>query len=57
MIARLRSFMAALFGRDRFETAMNDELRFHLEAYAADLERAGVPSAEAARGDRSGAGD
>lgn len=53
MIARLRSFMAALFGRDRFETAMNDELRFHLEAYAADLERAGA----AGRGDRSGAGD
>ena len=49
MWARLRSVMNALFGRDRFEEAMNDELRFHLDAYTADLERAGVPPAEAAR--------
>ena len=49
MWARLRSVMNALFRRDRFENAVDEELRFHLDAYAADLERAGVPPAEAAR--------
>ncbi len=49
MTARLRSVMNALFRRDRFEDAMSEELRFHLDAYAADLERAGVPPAEAQR--------
>ena len=49
MLARLRSIAAALLGRDRFEQEMTDELQFHIDAYAADLERAGVPRAEARR--------
>jgi len=49
VLHRLRSMAAALFRRDRFEEAMRDELRFHLDAYAADLARTGVAPAEAAR--------
>jgi predicted permease len=49
MLARLRSFMAALTRRSRFEDGMADELRFHVDAVAADLERSGVPRAEAER--------
>ena len=49
MLARLRSIAAALFRRDRFEQAMTDELRFHIDACAADLERRGVAPAEARR--------
>src|SRR5262249_5575955 len=46
---RLRSYARNLRRRDTFEDAMDDEMRFHLEARAADLMRRGVPSAEAAR--------
>ena len=49
MLQRLRSVVAALVGRRRFEAGMADELRFHIQAYAEDLERAGVPPEEAAR--------
>ena len=49
MLQRLRSWIGALWRRSAFEDGMADELRFHLEAYAADLERAGVPAADAAR--------
>jgi predicted permease len=49
MFARLRSSLAGLFHRNRFESAMDDELRFHMAAYADDLVRAGVPRDEAMR--------
>ena len=49
MLARLRSFIRALFGRARFEREMSDEMRFHMDAYAADLVAAGVAPREAAR--------
>jgi predicted permease len=49
MWSRLRSFVAALLRRRQFEHDLSDELRFHIDAYAADLVRDGVPPAEAAR--------
>ncbi len=49
MLARLRSFLAAWTRRDRFEDALDEEVRFHLEACTAELVRAGVPRHEAAR--------
>jgi predicted permease len=49
VIDRLRSLLNALFRRGRFEEDMADELRFHIDAYADDLERSGVPRAEARR--------
>ena len=47
--ARFRSFLASLGHRARLEREMDAELRFHLEARASDLERAGLPRAEAKR--------
>src|SRR6266540_587968 len=38
-----------MWGRKRFEDEMDDELRFHLEARAADLERSGLTRQEALR--------
>jgi hypothetical protein len=35
--------------RQRFEAELDDELRFHLECRAADLERAGLPPEQARR--------
>jgi hypothetical protein len=35
--------------RSRMESEMDAELHFHIEAYADDLERSGVPRAEAMR--------
>jgi len=49
MVHRLRSLMNALFHRDRFESAMSDEIRFHIDAYADDLVRAGWSREEAQR--------
>ena len=49
MLARPRSFLAAWTRRDRFEDALDDEVRFHLEACTEELVRAGVPRREAAR--------
>ena len=49
MFARLRKFVDAAFRRGRFETRMADEMKFHLDAYAADLERQGVAADEARR--------
>ena len=43
MRARLQSWLAALIRRSRIESEMDEELRFHLEARADDLARAGVP--------------
>jgi predicted permease len=56
VVSRLRSFLRALFGRGRFEDGMTDELRFHIDAYAADLERQGLSAAEASRRARAAFG-
>jgi predicted permease len=47
--SRVRSWWRANFWRSRTENEMDSELRFHLEARAADLERGGVPRQEALR--------
>lgn len=47
--ARIKSQVAATVGRRQLEERMESELRFHLEAYAADLMRAGVERQEAWR--------
>ena len=49
MFARLRSFANGFFRRNRFERAMSDELRFHVEAFADDLVQSGMSRDEAVR--------
>jgi hypothetical protein len=49
MWARFGSFLRAWLGRRTFERGLAEELRFHIDAYAADLERAGVSPGEAQR--------
>ena len=49
MLKRFRSLLRVLTRRRDFEAGMAEELRFHLEQYAADLTRSGVPPEEAAR--------
>jgi putative ABC transport system permease protein len=45
----IRSALGIAATRRRFEDDMSDELRFHVEAYAEDLIRSGVPRREAER--------
>ena len=47
--ARVRSWTQAILRRSRMNDEMDAELRFHIEAYAEDLVRGGVPKAEAMR--------
>src|SRR5260370_12538680 len=47
--SRLRSWLDATLRRSRLESEMDAELRFHLEAFAQDLVRGGVPHQEAMR--------
>lgn len=49
LIAKLRSYVDSLLHRSRREDEIADELRFHLESRAADLERDGLTHAEAMR--------
>jgi predicted permease len=49
VLKRLRSLFRALRFRDSFEHGMEEELRFHIEQYAADLVRGGASPDEAAR--------
>ena len=42
MIAQLRSIGRMLLGRESFERSMSAEMRFHMDAYADDLVRAGL---------------
>jgi len=49
MLQRLRSFTRAMLGRTAFERDMDDEMRFHLEARAAEHVRRGLTPDEAAR--------
>jgi predicted permease len=46
---RISALARALVGRRRFEDGMAEELRFHIEAYAADLIRSGLSRDEAMR--------
>src|SRR5580704_18981536 len=45
----LRSWVRAMLRRSGMEQEMDAELRFHIDAYAEDLVRAGVPRDEALR--------
>ncbi len=47
--ARLCSVFAAVFHRNRAETDMDAEMRFHIASRADDLQRSGMPQAEALR--------
>src|SRR5215831_10415864 len=49
MWSRVRSWMQAMARRSRMESEMDAELRFHIEAFAEDLVRRGVPRTEALR--------
>jgi len=49
MLSDLRYRLRALFGRERMETDLDDELRFHVEREAEKYRRAGVSEAEAMR--------
>lgn len=46
---RFRSWTAAMLRRTRMEREMDEEMRFHIEAHAADLASRGVPRQEALR--------
>lgn len=46
---RLVAWVTANLGRSRMECEMDEELRFHVRAFAEDLMRSGVPEAEAMR--------
>src|SRR5207247_8471976 len=47
--SRVRSWVRDSLGRPRVERWMDDELRFHIDSYTADLERAGVSPEDARR--------
>ena len=49
MRARLASFWRGVLGRGRLEREMADEIAFHIEARAAELERRGLHPAQALR--------
>ena len=49
IIAPLRSVISALFHRSLVENEIEEELRAHIQDRANDLERSGVPRAEAER--------
>jgi len=49
VFSRLRSFLTAWTRRERFEDALDEEVRFHLDSYAADLFRSGMPEREMQR--------
>ena len=49
MLSRLRSVVRALAGRRRFEDGLAEEVRQHIEMYADELVRQGLPREEAGR--------
>src|SRR5256885_9387591 len=49
MWSRFRSWLPSVVQRSRMERDMDAELRFHIEAFAEDLVRNGVPREEALR--------
>ncbi|HEV2491164.1 MAG TPA: ABC transporter permease [Candidatus Acidoferrales bacterium] len=48
-LPRLRTWLSAILHRSRTERDMDAELRSHIESYAEDLARTGLPRAEALR--------
>jgi hypothetical protein len=50
MWTRLKSWLGAVRHRARMETEMDTELRFHVDAYAQDLMRRGMPERSPAAG-------
>src|SRR5580658_7159274 len=55
--SRIRSWLGTLLRRSRMESEMDQELRFHIETFAADLVRGGVPMQGALRVARIEFGD
>src|ERR1051326_657567 len=49
LLSTLHSFMTAVLRRTEVENDMDDELRSHIQHRADDLERSGIPPAEAGR--------
>ena len=49
LLSRMHSWFRVIVRRSRMETEMDAELRLHIEAYAEDLIRSGVPRKEALR--------
>lgn len=49
LLRRLRSWLKWIVERRRLENDLDAEVRFHIDSYAADLVRSGVPAAEAMR--------
>ena len=49
MLSRLRSMWRVIRSRRDFEQGMSEELQFHIEQYADELVRSGVPPPEAVR--------
>ena len=49
LFAQIRSWLRWIVNRQQLESGMEAELRFHLESYAEDLVRSGVPRPEAMR--------
>jgi len=49
LFASLRYLASTLFHRSRFEDELDEEIRSHIQRRADDLERSGLPRAEAAR--------
>lgn len=54
---RFRSWLRATLRRSRMESEMDAELHFHIESYAEDLTRSGIPREEALRRGRLAFGD
>src|SRR5581483_10501603 len=57
LVAKLRSAISSLLRRNRLESSMSEEMRFHIEAYTEDLIRSGVSPADAERRARIEFGD
>ena len=49
LLTRLCSWLKWVVNRQRLETNLEAEVRFHIDSYAADLVRSGVPASEAVR--------
>ena len=49
LFSAIRSFVTAVVHRSRFENDIDEELRAHIQDRANDLERSGIPRAEAER--------
>ncbi len=49
LVSRMQSWLRSVTGRQRLESDMEEEIRFHLEARAADLVREGMEPKQAMR--------